>query len=108
MNTHDPNKKDALPSLENKEKLANNTEFPGIIAILGDLGQGALINEKGLAVLFNCHPLSIRRAVNRGELPVPIRMLGKRTWTVGAIIRHVEGRLKDAAREAHILAQNKT
>ena len=84
------------------------TAHSGIIAALGELGDGALVTEKGLAGIVGCKPVSIRRAVQRGELPAPIKMFGKHTWTVGAIVRHVETRLEEAAREALILAQNRT
>lgn len=82
--------------------------LPGIVAILGELGPGALVTEKGLAGLLGCHPVSVGRAVKRGELPVPVKMFGKRTWTVGAIVRHIEERLAKAAKEASILARNGT
>ena len=39
---------------------------------------------------------------------LPVKMFGKPTWTVGAIVRHVEARLEEAAREARILALNRT
>ena len=80
----------------------------GIVAELGQLGGGALVSEKGLAAMLGCHPMTIRRAIRRGELPQPVKMLGKPTWTVGAIVRHVERRLEQAAKEAQILAEQRT
>ncbi len=75
------------------------TDLPGVIAILGELGPGAVILEDGLAQLFNRHATSVKRAVQRGELPPPIRLFGKNAWTVGAIVRHFEDRLNQAAKE---------
>jgi len=72
----------------------------GIVAELGDLGPGALITEPALARLFNRHPASVKRAVQRGELPPPTRLFGKNTWTAGALVRHIEARLTQAAKEA--------
>jgi len=72
----------------------------GICPELGALPQGALITERGLAGLLGRAAKSIRRAVRRGELPPPVRILGELRWTVGAILRHVENRLENAAREA--------
>ena len=41
---------------------------------------------------------TIKRAVERGELPRPVRLMGKNTWTAGAIVRHLEARLEAEAR----------
>ena len=74
--------------------------LPGIIAELGQLGSGAIITEEGVARLFRRHPASVKRAVQRGELPEPCRMFGQSTWTVGVLIGHIEKRLEKAAKEA--------
>lgn len=76
-------------------------EIPfGIVSELGKLGPGAVISEQALAQLFHRHPVSIKRAVARGELPPPTRLLGGPVWTAGAIIQHLEKRLQTAAKEA--------
>jgi hypothetical protein len=80
-------------------------ELPGIIALLGELKPGAVLFEEGLARLFDRHPASIKRAVQRGELPPPCRLFGGNAWTAGVLVRHVEKRLEEAAREAEKLAQ---
>ena len=72
----------------------------GICAELGALPQGALITERGLAGLLGRAKRSVRRAVGRGELPPPVRILGELRWTVGTILRHIEKRLENAAQEA--------
>ena len=72
----------------------------GIVPTLGELGDGAVIFEMGLARLFERHPASIRRAVDRGELPRPVRLLGRPAWTAGTIRRHFEARLAAVEREA--------
>ena len=80
-------------------------DVPGIIATLGDLKPGAVITEAGLAYLFHRHVASVKRAVQRGELPPPCRLFGQPTWTVGTLLRHLEGRLDQAAKEAERAAQ---
>jgi hypothetical protein len=65
---------------------------------LGGLNDGALVFESGLARMFGKHPVSIKRAIERGELPPPTRLMGKPVWTVGAIRRHIEERLETEAR----------
>jgi hypothetical protein len=84
----------------------NATDLPGVFAILGELGHGTLVTEEGLARILGKHPVSIRRAVERGELPEPTRLMGKRIWTVGTILRHIEKRLEVAGQEREIMAQH--
>ncbi len=76
------------------------TRMPGVIAALGELGPGAVIMEDGLCALFDRHGSSVKRAVERGELPPPIRLFGQNSWTAGVLIRHLEGRLQEAAEKA--------
>jgi hypothetical protein len=63
------------------------------------------VTENALAKLFQRHPASIRRAAARGELPAPARLLGGNCWTAGAIVRHIEGRMTAAAKEAEKINQ---
>ena len=71
----------------------------GVISALGDLSPGSIVTEEGLACLFHRHPVSIKRAVQRGELPPPTRLFGGNAWTAGVLVRHIEARLAQAARE---------
>lgn len=74
-------------------------DLPGIIRVLSDSNPADIITEKALAHLFQRHPVSIKRAVRRGELPPPCRLFGGNAWTVGVIISHIEKRLEEAAKE---------
>lgn len=71
----------------------------GIIRELADLPSETLVSEEKLASLFHRHPISIKRAVARGELPPPTKLLGKNVWTAKVILRHIQLRLEKAARE---------
>jgi len=71
-----------------------------IISSLAELNENAIIPEKALADIFSCSTITIKRAVDRGELPQPIRMFAKPSWTAGNILRHVNTRLEEAQREA--------
>ncbi len=73
--------------------------LPGVVVTLGTLGAGAVVTEAGLARLFRRHPASVKRAVQRGELPAPCRLFGQAAWTAGVLVRHIEGRLERAAKE---------
>ena len=72
----------------------------GIVKEIGELTLNAILTEGGLARIFGRHQVSIKRAVQRGELPPPTRLLGEPIWTAGAIIRHLEERLEAAQKEA--------
>ena len=71
----------------------------GVVDVLGTLPAGALITEKGLAQILGKCTASIKAAVERGELPRPVRLMGKNTWTAGTIIRHMESRIEAATRK---------
>ena len=79
-------------------------QLPGVIAALGEMKSGAVITEEGVAQLFNRCTASVKRAVQRGELPPPCRLFGSNAWTVGVLVGHIEGRLEQAAAEAQKLA----
>ena len=74
--------------------------LPGVVRELGELGPGAIITEAALARMLGRHQVTLKRAVKRGELPPPVRLLGGPVWTAGAIVAHLEQRLADAAKDA--------
>lgn len=67
---------------------------------LGSLPSGTILDERALAAMFGCSTATIKRAVQRSELPAPVRMFGRPVWTAGAILRHVEARLVEAQKVA--------
>ena len=76
---------------------------PGIIRELGDLPAEAVVSEQGLAKIFDRHKVSIKRAVDRGELPPSVRLFGEPVWTVKALQEHLTKRLDDARKESERL-----
>ena len=75
------------------EPIRITIESPGIFTEFGTFAPETIVTEEGLANLFGKCPESIQRAVERGELPPGVRLMGKPTWTIGAIVRHLENRL---------------
>ncbi len=71
----------------------------GIICELGNLPPGAIVSEEGLARIFRRHHVSIKRAVQRGELPPSVRLFGELVWTVAVIQEHLKNRLETARKE---------
>ena len=84
----------------NMENIDKKTEFPlGIVRHLGDLPEGAIINEEALAKMFDRCQVSIKRAIQRGELPPPVKLLGMPVWTAGKLLGHINDRLDAALKE---------
>lgn len=71
-----------------------------IVKELSELPIRAIVGEDALAHMFSRCTVSIKRAVERHELPRPIRMFGKPCWTAGAILDHFDNRLQAAQLEA--------
>jgi hypothetical protein len=65
-----------------------------IMTTLAALPPHALISEHELARLFKRHVTSVKRAVQRGELPPPVPLFGLNVWTVEAILEHISARLE--------------
>jgi hypothetical protein len=82
---------------------------PGIITELGSLPPATLLTEDGLAgVMGKACRESIKRAVARGELPPPVKIMGKNAWTVGSIVRHIEERLESERNKVSRLLEGNT
>ena len=93
------------PGVKTAQRMDELGNTCGVIAELGVLGTGAIVSEEGIARMFNRRPTSVKRAVERGELPPPCRLFGGNVWTVGAVVRHIEDRLQRAAKEMEALAE---
>lgn len=72
----------------------------GVIRELGELPPHTVISEEALAKILGRHPVSIKRAVQRGELPPSVRMLGEPVWTIQVLRDHTSRRLEEARKEA--------
>ncbi len=75
----------------------------GIIEELGTLAPDTVLSEQALAKIFDRHRVSIKRAVERGELPPSVRLFGEPVWTVRALREHLSNRLEVAKKEAEKL-----
>jgi hypothetical protein len=79
------------------------TQANGVIAALAEMPGETLIDEAGLARIFGRCSKSVKRAVARAELPRPVRLFGKSTWTARAVLDHLNQRLEAAKRDAERL-----
>ena len=80
------------------EQIEAASAHAGVFAAIGALPAGAVVTEDGLAKMWGKCKASIKAAVERGELPRPVRLMGKNSWTAGSIIRHHENRMEVEAR----------
>ena len=72
----------------------------GIYHSLATLPPNAPLTEAALANLLGKSRRSITRAVERGELPPPVRLLGQPTWLARTITAHLAQRLQTEKRKA--------
>jgi len=77
----------------------------GVIRELGDLPADTVLSEEAMAKMFSRHRVSIKRAIERGELPPSVRLFGEPVWTVQSLRDHMNRRLEIAKREAEHLAR---
>ena len=69
-----------------------------LLKIFGNFPDGMMITESLMAKIFDRHPITIKRAVKRGELPPSVKIMGEQTWIVGDIRKHVEKKMEEAKR----------
>ena len=69
---------------------------PGLdlMTTLAILPKDAIISEQQFAQLFRRHITSVKRAIQRGELPPSVPLLNEQVWTVGVILAHLNARLE--------------
>ena len=61
-------------------------QFTGVITALAELPQKALLDESAMAKVFSVTPRTIRRMVQRFELPPPIPFAGRSIWLAGRVL----------------------
>ena len=71
-----------------------------IIAALAVLPPQTLISESKLAQMAGRHVSSVKRAVQRQELPPPVSLFGANVWTVAVLLEHISARLEMARQAA--------
>jgi hypothetical protein len=67
---------------------ASNASPSGVCIDLATMPVNAQLDMHALAKIFKRSKKSIQRAIRRGDLPKPFRMMGKCVWLAGVIIDH--------------------
>lgn len=73
--------------------------LPRFIHTLAELPRNGLISTQGLAAMFHRSDEAVRAAVDRGELPRPIKLFGGHYWTVGTVLDFLHERLEEQIKE---------
>lgn len=84
------------------DDLLYEIDLPGVFAVLGRLGPSTVITLPGLAEILGKHPSSVQRAVDKGQLPEPVKLLSSPIWTHRVLICHIEDRLAAVAEQAAV------
>lgn len=71
-----------------------------LIVELALLPPGALLDECAMAEVFAVTKRTIRRMVNKQELPPPISLAGRSTWVAGSVVQHIADRVDEASQRA--------
>jgi len=75
-----------------------------VLSDLAELPQRTILDEHALAGVLGVTTRTIRRMVQRHELPPAVPLAGRAVWFVGKVLAHVEAAAdlaaKDADREA--------
>lgn len=67
---------------------------------LASMPEKALIDEKGVAAMFEISTRTAARWVATGEFPPPARVGGRKFWFAGKILAHIEQRIAESERLA--------
>lgn len=80
------------------------TAAAGVLDELARLPEKAILNEAALALALHVAPRTLRRMVNRWQLPPPVRLGGRSVWFAGRVLAHIEAAAiraeKDAEKDA--------
>ena len=80
--------------------------LPGrTITALAKMDDKTMVDESALAAALKLSKRSVRRMVQRNELPPPFRFAGKSTWFTGKVLAHIEARAEREARDAERAAR---
>lgn len=79
---------------------ANSRQGSLTIDYLAKLPENTILDERSLANVFSVTPRTIRRMVNRFELPPPIPLAGRSIWIAGRVIQYINAAAEKAERDA--------
>lgn len=83
-----------------------------VLDALARLPDKAILDEAALAGALHVAPRTLRRMVDRWQLPPSVRLGGRNVWYAGRVLAHIEAAMiraeKDAERAARKYRENST
>ena len=73
---------------EPSQKAPESTGNP--LTVIAELPADAILDENAMAKAFGCVPRTIRRMVERYELPPGVSIAGKTCWLAGRVRRWID------------------
>jgi len=64
----------------------------GVITFLSKQHELDMLTEKGFALGLGVTPRTIRRMTERGEIPKPLLLGGRRVWQVGTLVEYLHAK----------------
>lgn len=74
----------------------------GVIDGLISIHDESIVSEKMLAGVLGVSDRTVRRMVNRGELPAPFLLAHRRSWRTADVKKHIDGLADKAQRDRAI------
>ena len=98
---------DDVVATEVAEKVEQvDEDRPGVLIDgLAVLPERTILDEARLAGLLAVTRRTVRRMVNRFELPPPTRLAGRSMWLAGRVLSHIEAAAERAERKAERVAR---
>jgi predicted DNA-binding transcriptional regulator AlpA len=87
----------AEPPVEQEK--SNTAETTGIILGLAALPEKAILTEAALAAAIGVTQRTIRRMVQRNEIPPPVPLAGQAVWFSGNVLSHIQSRMERRSRD---------
>ena len=75
------------------------------IPTMSEVAPEAVLSLAEMCRILGRSRWALSRAVERGELPPPVRFLGRRAWVAGAVVRHLQQRQDEAMRQQATMAR---
>lgn len=69
-------------------------ENPGVYVEIARLPDRAIVTEEALSRMLSVTCRTVRRMVQRNEIPPPVALAGKAVWFVGNILEHIQKRVE--------------
>ena len=82
------------------DSMLETSNFDGVVVALANMPEKAIITETALARVLAVTTRTIRRMVQRNEIPPAVNLAGKSVWFAGNVLSHLQSRAERVAKDA--------